>query len=490
MSNPLYEVVLKGVLEGFDAQKAQTDFAALFSLDSEKVTRLFSAKRAVLKSNITEEVAAKYVARLASIGISAAAEALAVETVTPELSLVPIDGEQVESQQVESGQAASSIADTAHEEVADNSHTAEQHAAEPVSESISNRFTSESTVVEKHRHSFSFTGQGFEYFKIWIVNILLSIITLGIYSAWAKVRNKQYFYGNTHIANATFEYTAEPLKILKGRVLAFLLYVAVGASGHISPILSVVVSLLFLVFLPWIIVSSLRFNARHSSYRNISFRFNGTIGGALGAFLGWPILGVLSFGLLFPFVWKKQAAYITNNHSYGAQPFNFDVHVKEYYKMLLILIGATVVFFVAIFAVLGGTAAMATLGGGGFNPAALLTMIPLMLAYFAFYVGLGAYVVVTMANIHWNNTRLQNHQFEANWSVFSYFKLLVINTLGILFTLGLFVPFAKVRTAAYKAEHTALVVEGDLDGFIANKLEESNSLAEGVHDLFDIDISI
>ena len=38
-----------------------------------------------------------------------------------------------------------------------------------------------------------FNGRGGEFFGIWIVNILLSIITLGIYSAWAKVRTKRYF---------------------------------------------------------------------------------------------------------------------------------------------------------------------------------------------------------------------------------------------------------------------------------------------------------
>ncbi len=37
------------------------------------------------------------------------------------------------------------------------------------------------------RHPLNFTGKGSEYFKIWIVNIALSLITLGIYSAWAKV---------------------------------------------------------------------------------------------------------------------------------------------------------------------------------------------------------------------------------------------------------------------------------------------------------------
>ena len=35
-----------------------------------------------------------------------------------------------------------------------------------------------------------FTGSGSEYFKIWIVNVLLTIITLGMYYPWAKVRNR------------------------------------------------------------------------------------------------------------------------------------------------------------------------------------------------------------------------------------------------------------------------------------------------------------
>ena len=34
----------------------------------------------------------------------------------------------------------------------------------------------------------SFTGDGKEYFRIWVVNLLLTLATFGIYSAWAKVR--------------------------------------------------------------------------------------------------------------------------------------------------------------------------------------------------------------------------------------------------------------------------------------------------------------
>ena len=55
------------------------------------------------------------------------------------------------------------------------------------------------------RHAVEFTADAGEYFRIWIVNLALTIVTLGIYSAWAKVRKRRYFYGHTRIDGETFE---------------------------------------------------------------------------------------------------------------------------------------------------------------------------------------------------------------------------------------------------------------------------------------------
>ncbi|HET7062745.1 MAG TPA: DUF898 family protein, partial [Rudaea sp.] len=73
-------------------------------------------------------------------------------------------------------------------------------------------------------HQFEFRGAEREYFNIWIVNLALTILTLGIYSAWAKVRTERYFYANTRVAGTPFEYLARPLPILKGRIIAFTLF--------------------------------------------------------------------------------------------------------------------------------------------------------------------------------------------------------------------------------------------------------------------------
>src|SRR5690606_21680940 len=86
------------------------------------------------------------------------------------------------------------------------------------------------------RNAIQFHGQGGEFFGIWIVNILLSVITLGIYSAWAKVRTKRYFYGNTELAGDNFEYHATPIQLLKGRLVALLVVLVWAVTNTIFPL--------------------------------------------------------------------------------------------------------------------------------------------------------------------------------------------------------------------------------------------------------------
>ena len=84
---------------------------------------------------------------------------------------------------------------------------------------------------------FVFTGRGGEYFGIWIVNLLLTIVTFGIYSAWAKVRRMQYFYRNTSLAGASFDYHGDPRAILKGRLIMFVLFVVYNATLQFAPLI-------------------------------------------------------------------------------------------------------------------------------------------------------------------------------------------------------------------------------------------------------------
>ena len=129
-------------------------------------------------------------------------------------------------------------------------------------------------------HRVRFHASGSEYFRIWIVNLLLTIATLGIYSAWAKVRRTQYMYACTELAGSSFDYHGRPLAILKGRLIALVLFGAYNLAFKVSLAAGGVMLLLLAAVLPWLIWNSLRFKLHNTSYRGLRFGFGGSVAAA------------------------------------------------------------------------------------------------------------------------------------------------------------------------------------------------------------------
>lgn len=80
-----------------------------------------------------------------------------------------------------------------------------------------------------------FTGSTREYFRLWVVNLLFTLVSFGVFSAWAKVRKKKYFYGNTRLDGDSLDYFGQPLAILKGRVVAVAVLVVYAFATEIYP---------------------------------------------------------------------------------------------------------------------------------------------------------------------------------------------------------------------------------------------------------------
>src|ERR1700728_2067093 len=131
----------------------------------------------------------------------------------------------------------------------------------------------------------TFTGSGAEYFGIWIVNLLLTIVTLGIYSSWAKVRRLQYFYRHTEVAGSTFDFHGNPVKIFIGRLIALAMLIAYNLSVRLHSVMTLVVVCAIAVIMPWLLRNSFRFRLYNSSWRGIRFHFRGAVGSAYRVFL-------------------------------------------------------------------------------------------------------------------------------------------------------------------------------------------------------------
>ncbi len=183
-----------------------------------------------------------------------------------------------------------------------------------------------------------FTGKASEYFGIWIVNLLLSLLTLGIYSAWAKVRRKKYFYQNTQIDKVGFDYHAKPINILKGRLIAFAFFMAYAFGGELNLFIPMLAVIVFVLALPWLVVRASIFNARNSSHRGLRFDFVGKVGEAVKVYLLMPVVAVLSLYLAWPYVDHKRNKFMVSHHQFGLSSFDFKAKVSSFYKVYAIVL--------------------------------------------------------------------------------------------------------------------------------------------------------
>jgi len=128
--------------------------------------------------------------------------------------------------------------------------------------------------------SFVFIGSGVQYFKIWIVNLLLSVLTLGIFSAWAKTRTKRYFYRNTQFDGHGFDYHASPFSILLFRILLIVVAIVLVFVGASNWYMQFLVPVFVLLVSPGLIWFWMKFEAEMSSFRGVRFGFIGACSAA------------------------------------------------------------------------------------------------------------------------------------------------------------------------------------------------------------------
>lgn len=343
--------------------------------------------------------------------------------------------------------------------------------------------------------AFKFSGRGGEYFRIWIVNLALTILTLGIYSAWAKVRRLQYFYRNTSLAGSSFDYHGAPLAILKGRIIAVVLLVFYNVAGGLDPFLGLGAFALLMLFVPWLIQRSLRFKLHNSSYRGLRLGFDGTAGGAYRVFLFWPLLAYVTLGLLMPLAHQRIKAYQHGSSRYGAERFRFFAAEGGFFSIYFKLLGLVVLLgigmAVLVGTVMGGMSVLDMQGADQDRQAVIFGMA--MLVIFGFYLAafmvLGPWFSARIQNLVWNGTALGAHSFFSDVRARDLFVIYLTNFIGIVLTLGLYKPFADLRLAGYRLQHMALSLKGSLDEIVAGQRHDVNAAGEEAADLFDFDIS-
>lgn len=327
---------------------------------------------------------------------------------------------------------------------------------------------------------FEFSGNAVEYFQIWIVNVFLTVITLGIYSAWAKVRRNRYLYSSTRLAGASFEYLAQPLQILKGRLIALGLLAVYMVSGHVSPVLQFAEMAVFAGFLPWLVNRARAFTLRNSAYRNITFDFQGRYGEAAGVYLLWPLLLTLSLGLLYPLYAWRRAKYAIDNSRFGTQAFAFRASRGGFFLAFLKFAALLALVLVT------GTVAIVTLAQA-FQEAGVALVV--FLGVLALLASL-TFLHVAVTNLTWSSIEIAGMGTRCSLATPAMFWIAFSSMLGIMLSFGLLIPWAEIRMARYRIERMSLEHAENLDALVGAQSRQVGAAGEELSDLLGVDIAV
>lgn len=331
---------------------------------------------------------------------------------------------------------------------------------------------------------FGFTGTASEYFRIWIVNVMLSVITLGVYSAWAKVRTRQYFYRHTWLDGTSFDYLADPVRILKGRIIVAAAIGLVVAAQYYSLALYLVLALALAVATPWAVTKSLAFNAHNTAYRNVRFTFAANVGEAYGVYMLAGLIYLLSFGMGYPFAQWRLSQFVVTRHLYGDEPLRWDTSSGEYFKVYLISLAMST--GIVVFAVLLGVIVALVLNGVEMTDLPPTLMGVGIAALYSLMVIPFAYNRANIANALYSGITVGTHRVVSEQQFAPLLKIYVTNFLGIVFSLGLATPWAKIRLAAYRAERMKLLSIGPLEVRRYDMAGRSHALGDAATDLGDM----
>jgi uncharacterized membrane protein YjgN (DUF898 family) len=312
---------------------------------------------------------------------------------------------------------------------------------------------------EFRSRGFQFAGEGGRLFSIWVVNLLLTIVTLGVYYFWGKARIRKYVYSKTSFDDDTFQFHGTGRELFVGwlKALPFLalflygptLLVIFWGSQHAQLVGSLVVMALLMVVWPLAVVGAFRYRLSRSSWRGIRFSFRGLKREYVLLALGTTLLWIVSFGLASPFcdIWLRR--YLFNRAWFGDTQFRFEGRGHHLF--------------------------------GPFMIAVILTPMTLGL-YWLWY-------SAQRENYYWGQTSISTARFRCTLTGWKLFKLKAGNLLLLLVTLGLAWPWTLMRSARLRLEN--LFVEGPFDpSLIRQDSQAATATAEGFADFLGVDFGI
>ena len=383
-------------------------------------------------------------------------------------------------------------------------------------------------------YPLAFSGSGGEFFRVWIVNVLLTVVTFGFYTPFARRRTAQYFYGHTLVADSPLEFTAQQRKMVAGFLLLVVLYAVFNLAAETGQDIAVGVMMLGGALLaPYFWASAMRFRLNATRWRGVRLQFTAGWGEVYKA--SWPLFVIAGawvavfvlvdamivvaegrkprfepsgeiFGLIALAVLVMVVCFMRVEFNYksllvarariGGQPGRWKPVFGDFVRIWLATIGvflSTVLLLaLAMAGMLGGAFALfSRMKDGGLLAVLLLVGFFIGGIFLVFLVSgpARAYREARMFQLVWNNIGVSHvARFKCSLKAGRYVALRVKNMFLTLFTLGFYRPFALVSEYRMKTESVTLHVKGGLDQLVGQLAREEQGLGDAIADAAGLDL--
>src|SRR5690349_4373120 len=300
-----------------------------------------------------------------------------------------------------------------------------------------------------------FHGQGSTLFGIHVVNVLLTIVTIGIYYFWAKTRVRSYLMGQSEFEGDRFAYHGTARELLMGTIKAVLVFgVPILILQAVRDMLDVplavrglaalLVAVLAYAFFPIAMVGARRYRLSRTSWRGIRFSFRGRVVELLKIFLLGSFLTGLTLGLYYPFFLVSRQAFLVSHSYFGGERFDFSGRGRDLFSAFVV---------------------------------ALLLTVPTLGLCWVWYVAF-------KRRYFWDHTTFGAAHFSCSVTGWALLRLWVVNALILVGTLGIAWPWVRVRNLHFAFRNLALVGALDLSR-IRQEAQQVGSMGEGLSGFFD-----
>ena len=392
------------------------------------------------------------------------------------------------------------------------------------------------------KHPVEFTGSGSEYFRVWIVNVLLSIITIGIYTPWARRRTAQYFYSHTQVAGSPLEFVAEQRRMVFGFLAFAGLYLAYQLAKETGQQLAASLLLFgFAALAPFLWASAMRFRLGATRWRGIRMAFTASwkevylaswpvfaiaalwtavffIAGAISPQVPigtagteppvqlpaptGPVIALVALGVVLTLLCVIRLEYnyrrlLVARARIGGQVGRWKPVYTDFVKIWL----ATALFFVIAMVVVALSFSTLTVAlaylvkewlGNNIVVAILvgvLAFVVALLLMFLLSVPARAYREARMFQLVWNNvgfTQIVRTKTSLKTGAFIWLK--VKNLLLSVITLGFYRPFAVANVYAAKVGSVTLYIKGGTEQLVGELVKQQGAFGDAAADAIGLDL--